>query len=268
MSDTARGVSRGAPSWFGTARVLSRLAWARTMSPSVIAAVSAVLALPVIFALAFVSTGSEVAVEDATRFLLQRYGSLVSGFATPIIALLLGTSAFSAESEDGTLLYLVTSTTPRWWIVTARVLFASAVTALLSSAAVLVTGWIVLGAADSRAADAGGVVPAFTAAVCVGSTVYAALFTVLALRTRRALMVGLLYVIVWEGVLSSTFQALRYLSVRQWIVTVAGALTGETGADGGVPLAFVLPAALVVLAVSIFAGARLLDRPRLVRLGD
>ena len=55
---------------------------------------------------------------------------------------------------------------------TARVLFASVVTALLSSVAVLVTGWIVLGAADS-----GGVVPAFTAAICVGSTVYAALFT-------------------------------------------------------------------------------------------
>lgn len=264
MNNTARRVSLGAPSWLGTMRVLSRLAWARTMSPGVIMALAAVLALPVIFALALRSTVGDIGVEDATRFLLQRYGSLVSGFATPIIALLLGTSAFSAESEDGTLLYLVTSTTPRWWIVTARVLFASVVTALLSSVAVLVTGWIVLGAADS-----GGVVPAFTAAICVGSTVYAALFTLLALRTRRALMVGLLYVIVWEGVLSSTFQALRYLSVRQWIVTVAGSLTDATvaPADGGVPIGFVLPAALTVLVATVVVGARLLDHPRLSRVG-
>lgn len=264
MSDAVRRASMGAPSWFGTARVLWRLAWARTRSPGVIVALAAVLALPVIFALAFVSAGGDIAADDAMHFLLQRYGSLVSGLATPIIALLLGTSAFSAESEDGTLLYLLTSTTPRWWIVTARVLFAGTVTALLSSVIVLATGWIVLGPVDSD-----GVVRAFTVAICVGSAVYAALFTLLALGTRRALMVGLLYVIVWEGALSSTFAALRYLSVRQWIATVAGSLTDTTvaPADGGVPLGFVFPAALIVLVATVVTGARLLDRPRLSRVG-
>lgn len=48
MNNTARRVSLGAPSWLGTMGVLSRLAWARTMSPGVIMALAAVLALPVI----------------------------------------------------------------------------------------------------------------------------------------------------------------------------------------------------------------------------
>ncbi|HEY0929887.1 MAG TPA: hypothetical protein VGE27_08195 [Gemmatimonas sp.] len=260
MSGPSRSRASSAPSWIATARVLARLAWARTMSPGVIAAVLMVLSLPVVLALGM---GGGMAMEDATQFLLQRYGALVSGFATPVLALLLGTSAFTAESEDGTVLYLVTTTTPRWWIVASRMLFAAILTALLSSLTVVATGVIVLGAADS-----GGVVPAFAAGVSVGAAVYAALFTLLSLWTRRALMMGLLYVIVWEGVLSSTFQALRYLSVRQWIVTVAASLTDTTASsDGGVPLSFVLPAALFVLVASVIAGARLLDRPRIARTG-
>ena len=80
--------------------------------------------LPMLFALVFASRGFLSG--DPVPFLVLRYDQLVWALATPIIALLLGTSAFSAESDDGTLLYLVTTTTPRWWIVLVRVLFAMA----------------------------------------------------------------------------------------------------------------------------------------------
>lgn len=261
MNTTSRA---GSPSFVATAWVLARMAWARTMSPPVIAAVAGLVVLPMVFALLFAMGASATVgvTGDATDFLLQRYGSLVSGLATPLIALLLGTGVWNAEAEDGTLLYLVTTTTPRWWIVASRWLFAALLTGVLSVVAVWGTGMIVPG--DQ---NADGLVTAFSVAVLFGSVVYSALFTLLALLTRRALMVGLLYVILWEGALTATFQALRYLSVRQWMITVAASMTGQNHVplEGGPSTGFVIVSAIVVVLATIWLGGRSLHRPRIAR---
>jgi len=154
-------VAYGRISPWATARVLVQLAWARTFSVTLVVGVSGLLLLPVLFALAFASRGSLSG--DPVAFLVQRYDSLVCGLAMPLIALLLGTSAFSAETEDGTLLYLVTTTTPRWWIACVRVMYASIVTGLLSAFAVWTTGAI---AADGSNPEQ--VTTAFTVAVLFG----------------------------------------------------------------------------------------------------
>jgi ABC-2 type transport system permease protein len=182
--------------------------------------------------------------------------------ATPLIALLLGTSAFNAESEDGTLLYLVTTTTPRWWIACVRVMYASIVTGLLSAFAVWSTGAIAANGSNPE-----NVTMAFTVAVLFGGVTYAALFTALALLTRRALVAGLVYVLFWEGALSVTFPALRYLSVRQWTLSVASALTesSEKALQSGPSLAASLIGATVLVALSVYVGGRQLQRPRIVR---
>jgi len=154
-------VAYGRISPWATARVLVQLAWARTFSVTLVVGVSGLLLLPVLFALAFASRGSLSG--DPVAFLVQRYDSLVCGLAMPLIALLLGTSAFSAETDDGTLLYLVTTTTPRWWIACVRVMYASIVTGLLSAFAVWTTGAI---AADGSNPEQ--VTTAFTVAVLFG----------------------------------------------------------------------------------------------------
>jgi ABC-2 type transport system permease protein len=179
-----------------------------------------------------------------------------------LIGLLLGTSAFSAETEDGTLLYLVTTTTPRWWIVCVRVLYASIVTGLLSAFAVWSTGAIAANGSNPEQ-----VTSAFTVAVLFGGATYAALFTALALLTRRALVAGLVYVLFWEGALSSTFPALHYLSVRQWTLAVAAALTdsSEQVLQNGPSLAASVIGAVVVAVLSVYVGGRRLQRPRMQR---
>ncbi len=259
---SAAPVQLGSVSLLRTAVVLCKLSWARTITPVVLIAMGALVALPMVFALVFASRGALAG--DPVVFLVQRYDTLVCALATPIIALLLGTSAFSAEADDGTLLYLVTTTTPRWWIVTVRVFFAAAGTALLSAMAVWGTGWLATGDHDPQ-----GVTRAFTAAAAFGGASYAALFTLLSLVTRRALVSGLVYVVFWEGVLSETFQALNYLSVRRWMLTVAGSLTDASAkaleSGPSVTASLVGAAAVVVLAVAL--GARALQRPRLTRIG-
>ncbi len=250
----------GPVSFVQTARVLIRLAWARTGSPVLVLGIAALLLLPMVFGLVFASRGALSG--DPVDFLMGRYDSLVAGLATPLIALLLGTSAFSAETDDGTLLYLVTTTTPRWWIVASRVLFASVLTGILSAVAVLGTGLIAVSTSNPE-----GVVSAYTIAVFYGGVTYAALFTMLALVTRRALVSGLVYVLFWEGALSQTFQGLQYLSIRQWMAAVAEALT-QSGSDGvGPSLTYALIGAALVVVATVFIGGRRLHRPRISRIG-
>lgn len=250
-------------SYAATARVLVRLAWGRTFTPKVLLASVGLVVLPMLFAVVFASRGSLSG--DPVDFLLQRYDQLIAGLAAPLIALLVGTSAFSAESDDGTLVYLVTTITPRWWIVTTRLLFASLLTGCVSSLAVWGTGAIAANGSDPER-----IVSAFTLAVFFGGACYAALFTLLALTTRRALVMGLVYVLFWEATLSSTFPALHYLSVRYWMLSIAAAVTEAGGIDSadGPSVRFSVIAAGVLLVATIVIGARRLDRPRLTRLGS
>lgn len=253
----------GPISHVATARVLMQLAWARTFTPMVLLGCIGLVLLPMVFALVFAARGSLSG--DPVEFLVMRYDQLVGGLATPLIALLVGTSAFSAESDDGTLVYLVTTTTPRWWIVASRVVFASLLTGSVSALAVWGTGAIAANGSDPE-----HVTSAFTRAVFFGGATYAALFTLLALVTHRALVAGLVYVLFWEATLSSTFPALHYLSVRHWMLSVAAHYTEASGAalDGGPRLGYSVMAALVLVVTTIVLGGRRLDRPRVTRLGS
>lgn len=261
MGSTATAPAFGRVSFPRTAFVLMRLAWARTGSPLLILGVLAVLCLPVLFSLIFASRGALSG--DPIDFLLARYDTIVAGLATPLIALLLGTSAFSAETDDGTLLYLVTTTTPRWWIVMARLLFASLLTGILTSLSVFASGFLAVGLSDPE-----GIVSAYTVAVFYGGVTYAALFTMLALLTRRALVAGLIYVLFWEGALSDTFQAIQYLSVRKWMTAIAEPMIAGGGDGAGPSATYALVGALVVVAVTVYVGGRRLHEPRMGRIGS
>lgn len=113
-----------------------------------------------------------------------------------------------------------------------------------------------------------GIVSAYTVAVFYGGVAYASLFTMLALLTRRALVVGLVYVLFWEGALSETFQAIQYLSVRKWMTAIAEPMIAGGGDAAGPSATYALIAAAVVVAVTVFVGGRRLHEPRMGRIGS
>ncbi|MES2522894.1 MAG: ABC transporter permease subunit [Gemmatimonadota bacterium] len=241
---------------------LMRLSVARTFTPMLSAAMAALLLLPLLFALAWRANIPSDA--DIAQLLATRLDQLILALATPLTALLLGTSALSAEAEDGTLLYLVTTTTPRWWIAASRVLFASTLAALLSAASVAATGFI-----TSPSEDPANVIRAFVVAAAFGGATYAALFTALALLVRRSLITGLVYVLFWEGILSQTFPALHYLSVRQWSLAIAKRLTDafDTSEAAGPSVRAALIGATAALLLAVVIGGRKLNTPRITRIG-
>lgn len=178
---------------------------------------------------------------------------LVVTLLMPLAALILGTTAFGAEIDDGTIVYLLAKPIPRRTIVLVKWLVAGTIAAVLAGVATLVAGMVGL----AGAADGVSIAIGYGVAVAVGSVVYVAAFVALSLFTSRALVIGLLYVLVWEGALAGSFPGIRFLSVRQYVLAIADALGGPATGDALDPLTAVVLSVAVVAIALVLAIRRL-----------
>lgn len=196
---------------------------------------------------------SEAEATDVTRRLLADLGI---GVVLPLVAVIIGTSALGAELDDGTIVYLLAKPVPRWRVVVVKLLVTWLVTSLLVAPAILVAGLV--GAGDGQVASA------FAVASLVGALEYSAVFVALSLVTSRALIVGLAYVVVWEGVVAGLFSGTRAVSIRQHVLSVAEALGGPATADiAELGTAFALGAAAVVTVLATLLAVRRLEEVEL-----
>lgn len=138
----------------------------------------------------------------------------------PLVALIVGTAAVGSEIEDGTIVYLLTKPVPRWLTALAKLVVAAALTAILVVPSVVVSG-LLLGGADT---DVAGAVTAYAVACLAGGVAYACAFTTLGIVTGRALIIGLAYTLIWEGVIAGLLEGTRFLSVRQATLAVGAGL--------------------------------------------
>ena len=133
--------------------------------------------LPVLIALLIRISGGR---PDADRVL----DTLVVRTVMPLVALIVGTAAIGSEIEDGT--------------------------AALVVPAVVLTGFLIGDRTDPMTATVG-----FAVACFVGGSAYAVAFMALSVFTSRALLLGLAYTLIWEGVLSGLLEGTKFLSIRQ-----------------------------------------------------
>lgn len=185
-------------------------------------------------------------------------GDLLLPLVVALVALVLGVNAFGDERDERTLGLLLATTLPRTAIVLVKYAAAAAVTWLVCLPATL--GCMLLGTAATDL-PAGEVVGSLLVASLLAATAYAALFVLLSLLLQRAVLVGLAYLVLWEGLLAGTATTFRNLSVGAYANTVVGAPFDEPPfltADVSV-----VAAALVLLAVT--AGAVALSAWRLPR---
>ena len=131
----------------------------------------------------------------------------------PIVTIALATRAFGDELEDRTLSYLVLKPVRRSLIVLPK---------LLSSIVICGPLLIASGAVATLFAldGSGQAVVAVGVALFAGVVAYAAIFTWAGLISTHALSFGLIYVFLWEGVLSTFLGGIRYLSVRGYTLAI------------------------------------------------
>jgi ABC-2 type transport system permease protein len=170
--------------------------------------------------------------------------------ALPLVALLAATAVLGPEVDDGSIVYLLSKPVSRHAIATSKYVVAWAATMVLGALPLLVVG-LVLDPSDPRQAFAWGIGGA------VAGTAYTALFTALAALTRHAVVIGLLFVLLWEGVLGNAFAGVRWVAIGAWGREVAAEISPLV-AEAGTGLAYAVAAAVLVSVVSLwFTGDRL-----------
>ncbi len=201
----------------------------------------------------FASDGDASSNRDFTNVLLD--GMLVAGIL-PIVTMALATSSFGNELEDKTLGFLTLMPVARWRIFVPKVLAS-----LIICGPVLLAG----GVAATLLVFDGEIRPALAVAgaLTAGLLAYAAIFTWAGLVTVRALPFALVYVLLWEGIISSFINGVDYLSVRGYTLAIMSGLDKSSFPaleDRVIDFPVAVGGAAIVTVLFLFLGVRRLRR--------
>jgi ABC-2 type transport system permease protein len=157
----------------------------------------------------------------------------------PVISLVVSTAVLGAEIDDGTVVHILTKPLPRREIVLSKLAVAVGITAVTVAIPMYVVGVL---------ADSVQLGLAMAAACAIGAAAYGALFLALSLVTRRPVLVGLVYVLVWEGLLGNLVDGTGVLSIQQYVLTLADRMTSSTllGSEVSLPVSIVMSALFTV----------------------
>ncbi|ORT57715.1 ABC transporter permease [Streptomyces sp. CB03238] len=185
----------------------------------------------------------------------QIAADVLGGFAlatmVPLIGVIAGTGAIGPEIDDGSIVYLLAKPVKRPTIILTKLTVAIAVTMVFSAVPTFLAGMILNGNGQQVAV-------AYTVAALVASIAYSALFLLLGTVSRHAVVIGLVYALVWETLFGSLIEGAKTLSVQQWALAVAEKVTGDglVASDVGLPVAVALLAGVTV-AATWYAGQKL-----------
>jgi ABC-2 type transport system permease protein len=206
--------------------------------------------LPVAAAILVRVAGRDAADDEVATAIMDR---LLVTTLLPIVGLVFGTAALGAELEDGTAVFILVKPIERWRIVLGKLIVAVGLSIALVAPASFIAGAI-LGPGGTGIS---------------GATVYATVFFALSLVTGRALAIGLVYVLVWEGVLAGLLEGVAALSIRQYTLAITAAISTPGAIDPGLldpRVALALSA--VAVAVAALVAVRRLSSYEIGQAGD
>ena len=180
----------------------------------------------------------------------------------PVVALVIGSGSLGDERRDGTLSFLLIRPVRRSTITAAKL------TAAWLSATVIAGGAGALAAAvlAVRASTWGALVPTIVA-VAVTAAGYTAVFMLLGHITSRAVLIGLVYLFVWESGISFAAPSLANVSLSRIGLTAYVGLDPDSASNLREPLGSLAPGAggatakaLGIALICVLVGALLLKR--------
>ena len=182
-------------------------------------------------------------------------GGFALGTVVPLLALIAGTGAIGPEIDDGSVVYLLAKPLRRSTIVNSKLAVSVAVVTAVAAVPTLLAGFVLSGATD-------GLAVAYGIGALVAGIAYCALFLLLAVLTRNAVVVGLLYALIWESLIGGFVPGAQVLSVQQWALAITERMLGASAQSLGVTSAvsFAIAVALllaVTVGATVYAGHRL-----------
>ena len=178
--------------------------------------IALLMVIPIFFALLYRLNSEQADPQHWVANVL--FVRVLVGSLLPFVALIFGTAALGTEFEDGTAVYLLSKPVARWKVLASKLIVAWAATAVFVVITSLISAPLAL---QGSGVSGGSMIAGFVIAEVVAAFVYCAIFLALSILTAHALIAGLIYVFVWEAVLTSLFSGLRYLSVREYAIALA-----------------------------------------------
>lgn len=209
---------------------------------------AALVLVGAVVAIVAAAVGASDTIENPLEAAVRVIADLGFTALVPIVALVFATAALGDMRDDGTLVYLWLRPMDRWPVALGA--WAAAVTVSLPLTIVP------LGVAAVLVDGGGALVGATVLACVVGVVAYAALFVLLGLLVRNAIVWGLGYVLIWEGVVAAFGDIPARLSVRGYTRSI---ITARTGVDldlGDLSLGPSVIVPLVAAAVALVLAAR------------
>jgi ABC-2 type transport system permease protein len=189
---------------------------------------------------------------------------LLGGFAlatiVPLLGLIAGAGSIGPEIDDGSIVYLMSKPLNRHSIVLSKLAVAVAVVTVAAAVPTFIAGLVLSGTAE-------GLAVAYGIGAGVAGLAYCAVFVLLAIVTRNAVVVGLIYVLIWESLIGNFVPGAQVLSIQQWALAITEKVIGSPAATLGVSSAVNFGAGVTLLSVVVvactwYAGSRL----RMLRL--
>ena len=168
----------------------------------------------------------------------------------PLTALIIGTGVLGAEIDDGSAIHLLATPVRRSSVVVTKFVVAAAMTMVFAALPELVAGLL--------APNSGKLAFALFIGAIVGSVIYTAVFVMASVLTTRAIAIGLLYVLIWEGLLANLVGGVRILSIAHYSLGIANAIYPDQNFQAGLTLT-----TSVILGVIVTVGALILATRRL-----
>jgi ABC-2 type transport system permease protein len=167
----------------------------------------------------------------------------------PLTALIIGTSVLGAEIEDSSVISLLATPVRRSTVVLTKFAAATVLTFLFAAVAEYLAGAIATGPGSKLALG-------LLAGATLASVVYNALFVWLSVLTSRAIAAGLLYLLVWEGLLGNLVGGVRLLSVDQYALGTANAIAHSQPLHAHLTLGTALGLGVVITVLALAAASR------------
>jgi len=135
--------------------------------------------------------------------------SLGLAVIVPLVALLATSGLFAPEIDDGSISYLLAKPISRHTIAISKLVVAVGCVAVFAAVSMLLAGLVLI-------LDEPDVAIGFAVGSLIAGTAYCALFALLSVVTKHAVVLGLIYLLVWESLLGGLLDGVRWLSITRW----------------------------------------------------
>ncbi|WP_084961815.1 ABC transporter permease subunit [Thermoactinospora rubra] len=184
--------------------------------------------------------------ERTAVLLMQKF---VIGTMLPLLGLIAGTGVIAPEIDDGTVIHLLSKPISRPVIAVTKFAVAASLLVLFAAVPTYLAAWILIRTES-------GVAPGFALGALVAGIAYSAVFLFLGVVTKHAVAIGVVYALVWEGLVGSLVPGARKFSIQQWAQTIADQLATSPFVETDVTLGFAVPALVIVTVGAVLLTGR------------